>query len=535
MEWAQRYDPLGFFPASATLAALPIVALFVSLAFLRLRVSTAALFTLGLTLGAAILPWGVPSPKVFAAAFYGLLFGLFPIGYIFTATILLFNSVKESGYFDIIRTSLENLTPDRRLQALLIGFGLTAFLDSTGGFGSSVAVAAAVLAGLGFSPLDAATVCLIANAASSGFGAIGVPVIVLSGITGLPLEDLSAMMGRQIPITAFLIPFMILQTLVRGREFRQVLPHAALCALSFSLPAWAISNYIGPHLASLIPSLLSMASVYFSIKILALKKPYRFPGDRPFEAPASTFSPGERFKAWAPFGLLTLIIFLWNAGPVKSFLQRFSLNWEVPGLHRLILKEGAQPMEAIFNFDYLSSAGTAALLSAIISAALLGLNLRGFIRVVRLTFAQLKSALIAMGALFALSFVINYSGMATSLGLAFAASGRAFPFLSPLLAWLGAFITGSNTASNAIFGNLQVAAARKLAISPLLAASANGSGSVAAKMIAPQVVAMACAATKISGQEGTVFIKNIIRSLAIVLIVGLITYLQANYATWMVP
>jgi lactate permease len=483
----------------------------------------------------------MPAPQAFASVVYGAAFGLFPIGWIVFASILLYRVTIETGKFEIIKDSIGSLSDDRRLQALLIGFSFGAFIEGAAGFGTPVAVAAAMLTGLGFSPFYAACICLIANTAPVAFGSIGIPVVTLAGITGLPVGPLSAMVGRFCSLIAIIIPAYMIVTMAGFRRALEVLPAIVACGLTFGVVQFGVSNTLGPELADILASLASLAAMIVVMKLWRPGSIFRLEGDTPPQLSPHKHTAGELFSAWSPYILLVIFVLAWGVGPVRAVLNTVSIPIAVPGLHNLITRmppvtASPEPYAAVFNLNWLAAAGTSCFLAAFVAALLLGLSVGKFYKIFMATQRPLAFPMLTIASVLALAFLMNYAGMTTTLGLAFAATGTAFPFFSSMLGWLGVFLTGSDTSSNALFGNLQVVTANALGINPVLTASANASGGVMGKMISLQSIAVAVAATgMVSSDEGKLFRFTLRHSIILSVTMALITVLFAYVAPHLVP
>ncbi|SDF15201.1 L-lactate permease [Sporolituus thermophilus] len=529
--WTQQYDPFSNQVLSIIIASSPVILMFLLLAVFKVKGYLAGSVTLAYTFTVALL-WGLPPQFTFFAGLYGFVYGLYPIMYIIFQAFFLYNLVVESGQFLKMRQTLETLTADRRLQVLIIGFCFTAFLDSTAGFVAPVAISTAILKSLGFPAFQAAGLCLIASAVPAAYGAIGIPVLVMAKVTGLPVDQLSRGIAKIIPFMSFLIPGWMVILLVGWRRAVEVLPHILACALPYSFCTWLVATYIGPDLAGVIPAIVSLFTVLLSIKTLTPCDAYRFESDPPVNI-SGTFKWRDFIGSWYPFILLALMVLLWRIPYVYELLGRYSVVWFIQGLHNLVVKippaaSQPAPLEAALVFDVLSSVGTAIFVVTAISAKLLGISATTYFSVLRLTLFQLKWPTINMGCVFALAFIINFSGMSATLGLAFASTGPFYPFFTPILALLGSFIVGSNTATNAMFGALEVVSAEALGFDPVLAASILSCGTVAGKMVAPQALAVAASAAELLGKEGEIFVFTIKQALVFAIILGMLAIVASR-------
>jgi L-lactate transport len=499
---------------SALIAALPIAALLVLLGILRKPAWIAGLSGLATAALVAAFAYGMPAGTLVSAVTYGACFGLFPIGWIVFWAIVLYRVTVETGKFEIIKDSIGSLTPDHRLQALLIAFAFGAFIEGAAGFGTPVAVAAAMLTGLGFSPFYAAGICLLANTAPVAFGSIGIPLITLSGITGLPLMDLSANVGRICAPVSLFIPAYLVVVMAGWRGLAGVFPAALVCGVGFAGAQFLVSNYLGPYLTDIIGALAAMAGMVLLLRFWKPRTTFQLEGHEsitPHRHPTR-----ESLFAWTPYFLLVLFVIVWGIGPIKAVLEYATTKIAWPGL------------DATYNFNVLSASGTACMLSAMVAAAVLGVGAGKFFGIVVATLKQLALSLLTIAAVLGLAFLMNFSGATTTLGLAFAATGSAFPFFSAMLGWLGVFLTGSDTSANALFGKLQVVTADSLGLNPVLMAASNSSGGVMGKMISLQSIAVAAAATGMkASQEANLFRFTLRHSIALASVIGLIVVLYA--------
>ena len=566
--WNQIYSPLGSLWLSALAAAIPIIFFFIALAALRIKGHVAAAITLLLALGVAILAYGMPVPQALAAAGYGFAYGLWPIAWIIVTAVFLYKIVDKTGQLDIIRASILSITDDQRLQLLLIGFAFGAFLEGAAGFGAPVAITSALLVGLGFNPLYAAGLCLIANTAPVAFGAMGIPIIVAGQVTGIDPMHISAMTGRQLPLLSLLVPFWLVFMMDGMRGIREVWPAALVTGGSFAVTQYFTSNFIGPELPDITSALVCLFSLTAFLKVwqpASAKAGARasqvvatgggtaalggFPGGtgkRPDSRQASPYSPAQTLRAWAPFFILTAVVTVWSLPQFKALfagkgaLAGTVIKFKIPFLDQLVMKTAPivstpKAYEAVLKLDLVSAVGTAILLTALISAVLLRMKPRAAIAAFGETLLELRRPILSIGLVLGFAFVANYSGMSSTLALILAGTGSAFPFFSPFLGWLGVFLTGSDTSSNALFCSLQNTTAHQINVSDTLLVTANTTGGVTAKMISPQSIAVACAATGLVGRESELFRFTVKHSLLFAVIVGVITMLQAYVLTGMIP
>ena len=534
MQWTQAFDPLGNIGLSALVAAVPILFLFVALAGLKMKGHTAGLITLALAVLVAVLAFGMPVRLALLSSLFGGMTGLWPIGWIVVAAVFLYNLTVKTGQFEIVKDSVASITEDRRLQALLIAFSFGSFLEGAAGFGTPVAITASMLVGLGFNPLYAAGLCLIANTAPVAFGAIGIPIITAGNITGIDAMAISQMVGRQLPFLSLFVPFWLVFVMSGWKNTIEVLPAIIVSGLSFALTQFLSSNFLGPMLPDILSSLVSILSLVFFLKVWKPKQIWRFKGEPVATKTVVRHSTGAILKAWAPFIILTILIADWGLAPVKALIGAFDFKFAIAGLDKAILVAG-KPLGVVFNWNVLSATGTSIIITAIISAIVLRVGPRLFLRVLADTAGNLKFALLTIAAVLAFAYVANWSGMTPTLGKAFTFTGKLFPFVAPFLGWLGVFITGSDTSSNALFANMQKVTAQSLGINPVLTVAANSSGGVAAKMISPQSIVVGCASTGLQGSEGSLFRFTLPHSLFFTVIVGLISMLEAYAFPGIIP
>ncbi len=542
--WTQNYYPLGNLFISALVAAIPVIVLLGALAFFHVKAHVAALLGLAASLLVAIFVFSMPATMAFAAAFNGALFGLLPIGWIVLNAIFVYDVSVTTGKFEIVKDTLSGLASDRRIQILLIGFSFGAFIEGASGFGTPVAICAAMLIGLGFKPLAAAGLALIGNTAPVAFGALGIPVITLAKVTGLPEMSLSAMVGRQLPFFSVIVPFWLVWAMAGFASMVEVWPACLVAGVFFAVPQFLVSNFYGPSLVDIIAAAVSILATYVLLKFWQPKKIWRFEGE-PVAKEVKKHSTGEAFKAWLPWIILSVFVGIWGVTPIKNFWNTafngyLAPSFEIPGLHNLVLKAPPlapkpTPEAAKYVLNFMSATGTALLLTGIISGLLLGMSFGRLFKTYLNTLNRVKYSLLTIAAMLALGTVTRYSGSDSTMGLAFAASGRAFPFFAALLGWLGVALTGSDTASNVLFGNLQKVSAQALGLNPILTAAANSSGGVMGKMIDAQSIVVAGVATGQQGQEGTILRYVFFHSLALAVLVGILVYLQAYVFPGMIP
>lgn len=543
MTWTQEYLPLGSLMLSALLASLPIVVVFYLLAIRRTPGQIAGIASLITSFLVAVLVYKMPLGTAIMTSLMGIAYGIFPIFWIVLTAIFIYNMTVETGKFDIIKNSIAAITDDRRLQALLIAFAFGAFLEGAAGFGTPVAISAGMLVGLGFNPLYAAGLCLIANTAPVAFGGIGIPIIVAGQVTGLDTMKISQMVGRQLPFLSVIIPIWLVVLMSGWRATMEVLPACLVAGISFAVVQFFSANYLGPELPDILSSLVTIFSLAVFLKAWKPVSVWRFPNERNKDvasAKAPTYSTSALLQAWSPFIILTIMVILWGIAPIKALLDLPTLSVYVPGLHKVVIQvapiaKTPTAMAAAYKFNWLSAAGTSLFIASILSAMVLGIGMNQFFSILGKTFKQLTKPLITIPSVLGLAYIMNYSGMSSTLGLFLAGTGTFFPFFSAWLGWLGVFLTGSDTSANALFGNLQSVTAQQVGVDPILTVAANSSGGVTGKMISPQSIVVATAATGLVGKEGDLFSFTVIHSIVLVILVGLITYLQAYVMAWMIP
>jgi lactate permease len=555
--WQHNYEPVaGSLGASALVATIPILVLFVMLGVLRKPAWLSAFSALAAAFVISLVVYGMPVKLALLSTVYGAAYGLFPIAWIVFAAIMLYRLAVDTGKFEIIKDSVGGLTDDRRLQALFIAFSFGAFIEGAAGFGAPVAVSGAMLAGLGFDPFYAAGICLLANTAPVAFGSIGIPVTTLAGVTGLPVLALSAMVGRLSAMMSLVIPAYLVVVMAGPARALEILPAIAACGLSFAGMQFFVSNFVGPELTDILSSLTCIVVMVAVLKLWRPKTIMRLAGDHPVSAAPRQHAFGAIFAAWLPYLLLVVFVLAWGEPSIKSTIDRWTHSLlssslprsatvinglNVPGLHNVITRvppvtPAPAPYAAVFTFNWLSASGTACFLATIVAAALLGVGPRRFVGLYVATFKQLYLAMATIAAMLGLAYLMNYSGMTSTLGLALAATGSAFPFFSAVVGWLGVFLTGSDTSANALFGNLQVVTANALGLNPVLTAAVNSSAGVMGKMISIQSIAVAVAATGMSvADESRLFRFTIKHSVGLMAVIGLLALLFAYVLPGFVP
>lgn len=540
MIWKQITDPFNNLYLSAFISVVPILFIFWALIIKRMKGYKASLGTTFLAIIIAITCYGMPVQLALLSTLHGALYGLFPICWITISAVFLFNMMVRSGQFEIIKNFMASITPDRRLQVLLIAFSFGSFLEGTAGFATPVAICAAMLYGMGFKPLYAAGVCLIANTAPVAFGAIGIPIIVGSQVSGIPEMALSQMVGRTLPFLSLFLPFYLVVLMSGFKKAIEVLPATLVCGLSFAFFQWFCSNYMGPMLPDVIAGIASILFLMIFLKFWKPSSVWRF-GDEPAFSETKEnrikYSTGTILKAWSPFILLTLMVVAWGMQPVKDALNSWGqIKFNIPGLHNMISTEdGKNLLPQVFKFNYLSASGTAIFFAIIVSIPLTGMKFKEVVNVFYATLRQLKFPIITITSILGFAYITNTSGISNTIAAALANTGVLFPLFSPVLGWLGVFITGSDTSSNALFAKLQYSTAVSIHVDPLVTVAANCSGGVVGKMVSPQSIAVAAAAGGLIGNESQLFRFTIKHSFIMLGLICFIVLGQAYLFKWMIP
>jgi lactate permease len=545
--WTQIYDPFNNIWLSAFIALIPIIFFFLALTAFRMKGHIAATVTVMLAIVIAILFYDMPITMVAATTGYGFAFGLWPISYIVIGAVYLYKLSVKSGQFDIIRSSIVSITDDKRIQMLLVAFSFNAFLEGAAGFGAPIAITAALLVGLGFEPLKAAGLCLIANTASGAFGAMGIPVIVAGQVSGLAPMEIGQFLGTSLPFISFTIPFLLVVIMDGVKGLKKVWPAALVAGSTYAITQWATVTFIGPELPNITSSIVSLVAVAVFVKMWHPKMQQNHTIDPEVEAqlavsldPEAQLTAGRILKAWSPFIALTAMVTIWSLKPFKNLfvegglLEATILQIPVPGLHNLVIKTAPivsepTPYGAMLKLDLLSATGTAIFIAAILSIFILRMSPKAALEAFVETVKELQKPVLTIMMVLGFAFIANYSGMSSTLGLALAATGGVFPFLSPLLGWIGVFLTGSVTSNNALFGNLQQITAQQIAVLPMVLVAANTAGGVMAKMLSPQSIAVATGAVGLVGREGDLFRFTLKYSFVFLLITGVITFSQAIF------
>jgi len=537
MAWTQVYDPLHNWILSTLVAALPILVLFGLLAGLRVKPHWCAIAGAGTAVLVAVSVFGMPVSLASMSFLYGVGFGVLKIAWIVLAAVYLYDISVFTGQFEIMKESVAGITADRRLQLLLVAFCFGAFIEGAAGFGAPVAIAGAFMIGLGFQPFQAAALNLIANTSPVAWGAIGTPVHTLAAVSGLPESDLSAMIGRILPITGIIVPFWLVRAMVGWAETFEVLPAILVVGVSFSVTQYLWSNHVDSNLVDIAGGVISLLATVVFLRFWRPKRVWRFEGERaaaPAGAtPARKYTAGQILKAWMPFAILSLTVFAWGLPAIKGAINRATTPvWTVPLLHNAVSRAAPvvaklTPEAARYDFNWLSATGTGCFIAAIIAGLALGVGPAQLAKIFWHTLKRMKLAVIAISFMLGLGFTTRYSGLDAVLGLAFTRTGWWFPFFGAFLGWLGVALTGSDTSSNALFGSLQRITSQQLGLDPILMCAANSAGGVMGKMVDAQSITVATSATNQVGNEGTIFRYVFWHSIALGAIVGIIVLLYA--------
>jgi lactate permease len=557
--YTQNFDPVSdSLGLSSIFAVLPVLVLFILLGGLRMAAHWAALIALGVAMLVAMIVYGMPVDQTALSATEGAAFGLFPIVWIVVTAIWIYNMTVETGHFAVLRRSFGAISTDQRVQAVIIAFCFGALLEALAGFGTPVAITSVMLIALGFRPIKAATVALVANTAPVAFGAIAIPIVTLADITGLPKEDLGAMVGRQTPFLALVVPLVLMGMVDGARGIRQAWPAAAVGGLVFAVAQYLTSNFISVELTDIVASLLSTGAIVLLLQVWEPSEPLVGEADEGgFQKPAVAGAeasdpameeevrrrddtvkdtPGDVVRAYSPYLIVIAVLAIAQIPAIKDTLAEspWTTTFQWPGLD-VVTPDGEPLTSLTYNVNWLPAAGTLLLISGLLTMVVLKVSPGRSIRVFGASVNQLRWAILTVASVLALAYVMNQSGQTITLGLWAAGAGSAFAFLSAMIGWLGVAVTGSDTSSNALFGALQVTAAKDAGISPTLLAAANSSGGVLGKMISPQNLAIGAAAVGMAGQEGDLFRKVLGWSIALVLIMCVLVYLQStDILGWMV-
>ena len=552
--WPQNYDPFNNAFLSTAIASIPVVILLGAIALFHIRIHLAAFFGLAAALLIAVGINKMPADVAFATTAYGAAFGLFPIGWIILNVLFLYQLTVDRGHFEVLRASLARVAPDARIQLILIAFAFGAFLEGMAGFGTPVAITAAILIQLGFKPLHASGLSLIANTAPVAFGSLGIPLTTLEQVTGIDVHLISAMVGRQLPFFSFLIPFWIVWAFAGWKAVAGVWPAAAIAGLFFAIPQYLVSNFHGPWLVDILAGASSIIATVLFLRVWKPREIMRVNNGVPEFSNEETASqnstqirslhPSEVLQAWMPWLILTLFILCWGLPQTKALLDHVAApKFEVPHLHNLVQRMppvaplNTPPEAAVFKLNVLSATGTGIFLAALLAGALMGFGPTQLLKCYGKTVWSIRHSLLTIAAMLALGNVTKFSGGDATLGLALAHTGSWYPFFGTLLGWLGVALTGSDTASNVLFGSLQKITSQQLGISPVLMCAANSSGGVMGKMVDAQSIVVASTATHWYGHEGSILRYVFWHSLALSILMGVLVYLQAYVApfTLMVP
>jgi lactate permease len=560
--WNQNYDPLGYWWLSTLVAALPIIVLLGLLAGLKVRAHLCAVAGAATAVIVAIVAFKMPALLAVSSFFYGSAFGLLKIVWIVIAAVFLYDISVETGQFEIMKQSVAAITPDRRLQLLLVAFCFGAFIEGSAGFGAPVAIAGAFMIGLGFKPFQAAALNLIANTAPVAWGAIGTPVHTLAAVTALNESDLNAMIGRILPITAIIVPFWLVRAMVSLKETFEVFPAILVVGGSFAATQWFWANYMDSNLVDIAAGVVSMVATLIFLRFWQPKKIWRFADEQAVTAAEARdsvrhFSAGQIAKAWMPFAILSLFVLVWGLPAVKLAMNKATTpafkvvmadgkprpgpaGWDWPYLHARVFRTApvvAKPTAeaARFDLNWLTATGTGCFLAALFAGLILGLKPGRMFQIFGRTLVRLRFAIVAMTCMLGLGYITRYSGMDAVLGLAFTRTGWFFPFFGTFIGWLGVALTGSDTSSNALFGGLQKITAQQLHLSPILMCATNSAGGVMGKMIDAQSICIATAATNQVGNEGSIFRFVFWHSVALAAIVGIIVMMYAYVFPQFIP
>lgn len=535
--WIQNFDPFNNIILSALVAAIPVFFLGWALLIKKMKGHFAALYTLTIAALLAVFVFAMPLPLVLMSGFHGILFGLFPICWIIISAVFLYNVTVKSGQFEVIKNFMASITEDRRLQAILIAFSFGSFLEGVAGMGAPVAITAAMLAGLGFNPLYAAGICLLANTAPVAYGAVGVPITTAATVSGLPEMAISQLVGRSVPLLGIIVPLYLIVLMSGWKKSMEVLPAILVSGISFAIGQWYCSNYINSMLPNVFGGIISIICVMILLKFWKPKSIWKFKDEPPKTLNTDVhYTAGQLLKAWSPFIILTLVIIAWGFQPVKDVLDSVGLiKFTMPYDKLIISASSSKPIAQAFSFNYLSASGTAIVLSAFLSLPLIGLSFMAATKEFFATLNKLKFVVLTIGSVLGFAYITNNSSMSYTMALAMASTGVLFPFFSPILGWLGVFLTGSDASSNALFCKLQANTAHSLGIDPLLTVAANASGGGIGKMVSPQSLSIGAAVVGLAGKESDLFRFSIKHSFILLFIMCIVVTLQTYLFTWIVP
>lgn len=541
MQWTQVTDPFHHLLLSALVAAIPVFFIFWALIIRKMKGWQASLLTMVIALVIALAVYRMPADLAVLSALHGALYGFFPICWIIIPALFLFNITVRSGQFEVIRNCMAALTSDRRLQVLLIAFSFGAFLEGTAGFATPVVITAAMLFSLGFDPLYAAGICLIANTAPVAFGSVGIPIIVAAHVSGLPEMPISQLVGRTLPFLSLVLPFYMVVLTAGWRRSLEVWPATLVSGLSFALFQWLCSNFMGPMLPDIIAGIASIVCLLVLLRWWKPRSVWRFRDEaaevRGDGAGVLQYTRGQIVKALSPFIVMTLLVIGWGIQPVKDALNAAGeFLWHIPGLdNRIITASSGTLLPQVFHFNLLSASGTAIFFTALIIIPVLGMSYRTAAGIFGATLKQLKFPIITICSVLGFTYISNNAGMSDTMARALAATGALFPFFAPVLGWLGVFITGSDTSSNALFVRLQRVTAQTIGVDPAVTVAANCSGGVVGKMISPQSIAVAAAAGGLIGQESRLFRFTVKHSFILLIVICCLVAAQAYLFKGLIP
>ena len=537
MTWIQPVDPLHNLTLSAIVGLIPVLVIFWALIIKKTKGYKASLMACVVAFIIAIAVYEMPIKLAVLSVANGAIYGFFPICWIVISAVFLFNLTVKSGKFEIIKHSMAAITADRRLQAMLIAFSFGAFLEGTAGFGAPVAITAAMLVGLGFDPMYATGLCLLANTVPVAFGSVGIPIAVSSQVSGLTEMQISQMIGRTLPLLSFITPLYLIVLMSGLKKAMEVLPAILVSGGSFALLQFLTANFVGPALPDIIAGIGSIICLVAFLKFWKPTTIWRFASEKAeIRVVKEQYTTSEIITAWSPFLFLTIIILTWGLPSVKAFLNTYGqTQFAFPGLKNTIADHKGVPIAHIFKFNYLSAAGTAVLLAGLVAVPVVGLTYRSALTVFGETMKQLKFPIITIMSVLSFAYIVNDSGITTTIALLLTNTGPLFPFFAPILGWLGVFITGSDTASNALFSKLQYVTATNINVAPVVTVAANCSGGVVGKMISPQSIAVAAAAGDLVGKESALFRFTVKHSFILLLLISLLVFGQAYWFKGIVP
>ncbi|RDU64695.1 lactate permease LctP family transporter [Helicobacter sp. MIT 14-3879] len=557
MQWIQNYNPLGNLWLSALVASLPIILFFISLVVFKLKGHTAGLLTVALSTLIAIFVYGMPIDKALWSVFYGAIYGMWPIAWIIIAAIFLYKITVKSGYFDILRESIISITPDQRVQVILIGFCFGAFLEGAIGFGGPVAITAALLVGLGLRPLYAAGLCMIANTAPVAFGAVGIPIIAMAKVVDMPALQISTMAGHMLPPLSLFIPFFLVYLMNGFKGVKETWPVALVAGGSFAIVQFITATKLGPELPDITSAIASIFAVAVFLRFWQPKNIFKFDEKSNNEnSKNANYSIGQIIMAWLPFVILIIAIVIWTQDWFKAFFAPAIIkdgevikeagffansvfNFNFPSLAEIIqippVVSENKAVKSVFELSLINSTGTSIFIVALVTMVLLKVKVSTAIKTFGETLNEMKFAILTIGLVVGFAFIANYSGSSATLALALKQTGNAYAFFSPVVGWIGVFLTGSDTSSNLLFGTLQQLTARQLGIPEVLFLAANSVGGVVGKMISPQSIAIACAAVGLIGREAELFKFTVKYSIIFVIAIGIFTYAIAFWIPWIIP